>query len=39
MARMELEKPDLKRRIQHAEEKLSNIERIIQDLKKQIPEP
>lgn len=32
------ENMDLKRRIQHTEEKLSSIERMIQDLKKEIPE-
>jgi hypothetical protein len=38
MAKMELENTDLKKRIQQTEDKLSNIERMIQDLKKQIPE-
>jgi hypothetical protein len=38
MAKVELGNTDLKKRIQSAEEKLSNIERLIQDLKKQIPE-
>ena len=38
MAKMELKNMDLKRRIQHIEDRLGNIEPLIQDLKKQIPE-
>jgi hypothetical protein len=38
MAKVELENTELKRRIQKTEEKLANIECMIQDLKRQFSE-
>jgi septal ring factor EnvC (AmiA/AmiB activator) len=38
ISKLELENTDLKKRIRHTEDKLSTIERMIQDLKKGLPE-